>query len=148
MAWTSAGVAGGRGSLELSVTAALVHGGSPAMEQWRKERVGSPSRASPGRGRRCGDRATVAKKWGRWRSVWAVHRCGKTRKRAGGGAVEDDGALPFCRVQGGGNYGRLNGGRPLGLHGAGEVGVGVASMAWWHERKKWCSADTVREEEG
>jgi hypothetical protein len=62
--------------------------------------------------------------------------------------VEDDGALPFCRGQGGGNYGRLNGGRPLGLHGAGEAGVGVASMAWWHERKKWCSADTVREEEG
>jgi hypothetical protein len=40
-------VAGGRGSPELGQTAAPVHGASPAMEQWRKEHVGSPSRASP-----------------------------------------------------------------------------------------------------
>jgi hypothetical protein len=41
-------VASGRGSLELGLTAAPVHGGSPAMEQWRKERMGSLSQASPG----------------------------------------------------------------------------------------------------
>jgi hypothetical protein len=55
-------VAGGRGSPELSLTGTPGHDGSPAIEQWRMERVGSPSRASPGRGRRCGHWATVAKK--------------------------------------------------------------------------------------
>jgi hypothetical protein len=43
-------VAGGRGSPELDLTTAPMHDVSSAMEQWRKERVGSPSRASPGRG--------------------------------------------------------------------------------------------------
>jgi hypothetical protein len=48
-----------KGSLVLDLAAAPMHGGSSAMEQWREERVGSPSRASSGRGRRCGDRATA-----------------------------------------------------------------------------------------
>jgi hypothetical protein len=89
-------VAGGRGS-----PAAPMHGGSPAMEQWRKERMGSPSQASPGRGRWCGNRAMAAKKRQWWCSVWAVLGCGKKRKREGGSAVEDDGALPFYRGRGG-----------------------------------------------
>jgi hypothetical protein len=46
--WISVGVADGRGSLELGLTAAPLHGGSPTMEQWRMEHVGSPSRPSPG----------------------------------------------------------------------------------------------------
>jgi hypothetical protein len=74
-------VAGGRDSPELGLTVAPVHGGSPVMEQWRKEHVESLSQASLGRGRRCGDRAMAVKK----------------RKRVGGGEVEDDGALPFYR---------------------------------------------------
>jgi hypothetical protein len=95
-------VAGGRGSSELGLTAAPVHGGSPVMEQWRKERVGSPSQASPGRGRWCGDWATATKKRWWWRLVRAVLGRRKKRKREGGSAVEDDGALPFYRGRGGG----------------------------------------------
>jgi hypothetical protein len=101
-------VAGGRGSPELGLTATPVHGGSPTMEQWRKERVGRPSRASPGRGRQCGDRTMSAKKWRWWRSVWSVLGREKKRKRAGGGAVEDDGALPSYRGRG---WAAGNGGR-------------------------------------
>jgi hypothetical protein len=93
-------VVGGRGSSELGLTAALVHGGSTMMEQWRKERVGSPSWASPGQGWRCGNRAIAAKKRRWWCSVRAVPGRGKKRKRAGGGAVEDDGTLPFYRDRG------------------------------------------------
>jgi hypothetical protein len=94
-------VAGGRGSSELGLTAAPVHCGSPVMEQWRKERVGSPSQASPGLGRWCGDWATATKKRWSWRLVRAVLGRRKKRKRAGGSAVEDDGALPFYRGKGG-----------------------------------------------
>jgi hypothetical protein len=72
------------------------------MEQWRKEHVGSSSRASPGRGWRCGDRVMVAKKWWWWRSVRAVLDRGNNRKIVEGGAVDDDGALPFYRGRGGG----------------------------------------------
>jgi hypothetical protein len=45
-----------KGSLVLGLAVAPAHGGSPVMEQWREEHVGSPSRASPGCGRQCGDR--------------------------------------------------------------------------------------------
>jgi hypothetical protein len=86
-----------KGSLVLGLAAAPVHGGSPAMGQWREERMGSLSRASPGHRRWCGDRATAVKKRWCWRSVRAVLGHGKKRKRAGGGAVEDGGALPFYR---------------------------------------------------
>jgi hypothetical protein len=41
-------VDGGRGSPKLGLAAAPMHGGSPAMEQWKKEHVGSQSQASPG----------------------------------------------------------------------------------------------------
>jgi hypothetical protein len=95
-------VACGRGSPELGLTATPMHGGSPALEQWRKERVGSPSRASLGRGRWCGNWAIAAKKRWWWCSVRAVLGPRKKRKRAGQGAVEDDGALPFYRGRGGG----------------------------------------------
>jgi hypothetical protein len=44
-------------SPELSLMAALGHGGLPAMAHW-----GSPPRASLGRGRWRGDQATVLKK--------------------------------------------------------------------------------------
>jgi hypothetical protein len=44
-----------KGSLVLGLAAAPVHGGSPAMGQWREERMGSLSRASPGHRRWCGD---------------------------------------------------------------------------------------------
>jgi hypothetical protein len=81
--------------------AAPVHGGSLVMEQWREERVGSPSRASPGHGRRCGNRAMAAKKWRWWRSVRMVLGHGKKRMTPGGFAVEDGGALPFYRGRGG-----------------------------------------------
>jgi hypothetical protein len=37
-------VVGGGGSLELGLTSAPVHGGSPAMEQWRKEHMGRTER--------------------------------------------------------------------------------------------------------
>jgi hypothetical protein len=50
-------------SLELSLMAALGHGGSLVIGQRRERSTGSPSRASSGHGQRCGDRATVLKKW-------------------------------------------------------------------------------------
>jgi hypothetical protein len=65
-------MAGQRGSSELGLAAASVHGGSPAVAQRGEGCMGSPSRASPRRGRWCGDRAAAVKKR-RWRrSVWAV----------------------------------------------------------------------------
>jgi hypothetical protein len=82
-----------KGSLVLGLAAALVHGGSPVMEQWREEGMGSPFRASPGHGRRCGDWVTAAEKRRWWRSVWAALGHGKKRKRARGGVAEDGGAL-------------------------------------------------------
>jgi hypothetical protein len=48
------------------------------------------------------DRATVGKKQWRKHSVRAMLGLRKKRKRAGGGAVKDDGALPFYNVRGGG----------------------------------------------
>jgi hypothetical protein len=72
-------VAGGRDSPELGLTVALVHGGSPVMEQWRKEHMESLSRASLGRGRRCGDRAMAANKRRWWHSVRSMLGHGKKR---------------------------------------------------------------------
>jgi hypothetical protein len=89
-----------RGSSELGLTTAPMHGDSPAMEQWREEHVGSPSQASPGQGRRCGDRAAAAKKWQWWCSMRAVLGRWKKRKRAGEGAVEDGGLSPFIGAGG------------------------------------------------
>jgi hypothetical protein len=42
--------------------------------------------------------------------VRVVLRHGKKRKKAGGGAVEDDGALPFYRGRGGGRPGMAGSG--------------------------------------
>jgi hypothetical protein len=76
-------------SPELGLMAALGHGNSPAMVQRRERSTGSPSRASPGRGRRCGDWAMAVKKW-RWRcSVRGVLGRGEKRRRMGIGVVED-----------------------------------------------------------
>jgi hypothetical protein len=71
----------------LGLEAAPVHGGSPAMEKWREERVGSLSRASLGHERRCDNRATVLKKRRCWRSMRAVLGHGRKRKRVGGGVI-------------------------------------------------------------
>jgi hypothetical protein len=53
--------------------------------------------------------------------------------------------------EGGGNYGRLKRGESLGGDRWGSMAwekEGVASLAWWHERRRWRSAGAVREEEG
>jgi hypothetical protein len=75
----------------------LGHGGSPAVAQWGEGCALSPSQASPGRGRWCGDRATVVKK--RWWQypVRAVLGHGEKRRRVGRGAVDDGRALPLYR---------------------------------------------------
>jgi hypothetical protein len=75
-------------SLDLGLTAALGHGGSPALAQQRQRSMGSPSRVSLGCGRRCGDRATVVKKWQSRCSVRAAPGHGEKR-RMGRSAVED-----------------------------------------------------------
>jgi hypothetical protein len=86
---------------ELGLTAALGHGGSSAMTQRRESSTGSPSQASPGCGRQCGDQATAVKKW-RWRhSVRAALGHGEKRKGAGRGAMLDGGALHLYRGRGG-----------------------------------------------
>jgi hypothetical protein len=76
-------------SPELGLMATLGHSGSSAMAQRRERSTGSPSRASPGRGRRRGDQATVVKKWWWRRSMWATLGHGEKRRRTGRGAVED-----------------------------------------------------------
>jgi hypothetical protein len=53
----------GGGSPELGQAAAMGHGGSQAVAQRKEGCTGSPSRASPGHGRRRGDRATMVKMW-------------------------------------------------------------------------------------
>jgi hypothetical protein len=50
--------------------------------------TGSPSQASPGRGRQCGDRATAVKKRWRRRSVRAALGRGEKRRRVGRGATK------------------------------------------------------------
>jgi hypothetical protein len=50
-------------SLKQGLTVASGHNSSPAMAQRRERSTGSPSWASPGRRRRCGDRAMAVKKW-------------------------------------------------------------------------------------
>jgi hypothetical protein len=90
------------GSQELSLAAALGHGGPPAVAQRKEGCIGSPSRASPRLGRRCGDQATAVKKWWRRRLVRAAHGRGKKRRRAGRGVVENGGALPLYGGRGGG----------------------------------------------
>jgi hypothetical protein len=78
------------------------HGGSPEVVQRGEGFTGSPSRASPRRGRQCGGRATAVKKWQRRRSVRAALGHGESSRRARRGAMEDDGALPLYRGRGGG----------------------------------------------
>jgi hypothetical protein len=57
----------------------LGHDGSHGLAEQKEGCTRSPSRASPGRGRRRGDRATVVKKWW-WRSsVWVVLGCREKR---------------------------------------------------------------------
>jgi hypothetical protein len=74
---------------ELNLAAALGHDGPRVMAQQRERSMGSLSRASLGRERRCGDRATTVKKW-RWRRlVRAALGCGETRRSMGRGEVED-----------------------------------------------------------
>jgi hypothetical protein len=86
-----------RGSSVLGLAVALGHGGSPAAVQWGDRCMGSPYRASLGRGRRCGDRVTAMKKRRWWCSMWAVFWRGEKRRRARRGAVEDGGTLPLYR---------------------------------------------------
>jgi hypothetical protein len=76
-------------SLEFSLTAALGHGGLPAMAQLRERSTGSPSRASPGHGQWHDGRVTAVKKW-RWRhSVRLALEQGDKRRRTWRDAVED-----------------------------------------------------------
>jgi hypothetical protein len=72
------------------------------MAQREEGCTGSPSQASPGRGRKGGGQAMVLKKRRRRRSVRAAPGRGEKRRRAGRGAVEDGEALPLYRGQGGG----------------------------------------------
>jgi hypothetical protein len=73
--------------------AALGHCDSPTMAQRRERSTGSPSGASPGRGRWCGDPVMVVKKW-QWRhSVRAMLGRGEKTRRMGRGAVEDGKAV-------------------------------------------------------
>jgi hypothetical protein len=102
--WPAEGLTGARPS-GLSGARWLTDDG--AMESGAR---GRPSRTSPWRGWRCGDRATATKKRRWWCSVRVVLGRGKKRKRAGGGAVEDGGALPFYRGRGGRWLRRRNGG--------------------------------------
>jgi hypothetical protein len=91
-----------KGSLELGLVAAPRHGSSSVMGQRREGSTGSPSQASPGRGRRCGDRATAVKRQQWCCLVEALLKCGERERRAGRGVVEDGGALPFYRGRRGG----------------------------------------------
>jgi hypothetical protein len=59
--------------------------------------MGSPSWASPGRGRQRGGRAMAVKKRWRRRSVQAALGREEKRRRAGRGAVENGGSLPLYR---------------------------------------------------
>jgi hypothetical protein len=78
-----------RGSSELAIPAALGHGGSPVMVQWGERSTGSPSRASPGRGRWRGDQATAVKKqWRRW-LVWVALGHVEKRRRTGRRVMEN-----------------------------------------------------------
>jgi hypothetical protein len=92
--WSTVDYGRGRlkASLVLSLAAAPVLGGSSAMEQWRESAWGV--RFGPHRGTGDGV-ATGRRRW--WHSVWAVLGYGKKRKRAGGGAVEDGGAIPLLQ---------------------------------------------------
>jgi hypothetical protein len=83
--------------------AASGHGGLPEVAQRGEGCTGSPSRASPRRGRQCGGRAMVVKKRRRRRSVQAALGRRVKRRRAGRGAVEDNGALSLYRGRGGGS---------------------------------------------
>jgi hypothetical protein len=57
-----------------------VHGSSPEGAQQREGSTGNSARASPGLGRRCGDRATVGKRWRRESSATAALVLQKTGK--------------------------------------------------------------------
>jgi hypothetical protein len=72
-------------STELGQAAAPGHGGSPEVAQRGEGCTGSPSRASPGRGRQCGGHATTVKKQRRRRSVRAALGSGERGRRAGRG---------------------------------------------------------------
>jgi hypothetical protein len=91
-----------KGLPELCQAAVPVHGGPLVVMQRGEGYTASLSRASPGRGRWCGDRAMVVKKRWWWCSVQAVPGHGEKRRRVGRGAVEDGGALPIYTGRGGG----------------------------------------------
>jgi hypothetical protein len=76
-------------STELARAAASGHGCPPEVAQWGEGCVGSPSRASPARGRQCGGRAMAVKKRHRRHSVRAALGHGVKIRREGRGAVED-----------------------------------------------------------
>jgi hypothetical protein len=94
--WT-ADRGGGGGSSELGLAATPEHGSSPARAQQREGDTRILARASPGRRRQCGGRATAVKKRRRRRSVQATLRHEEKRRRMGRGAVEGGGALPLYR---------------------------------------------------
>jgi hypothetical protein len=89
-----------KNSPEIGLAAVLGHDRSLETAQWREGCTESPSRASPGRGWWCGDRATVVKRRRRWHSIRAVLEHGEKRRRAGRGEVEDGGSLPFIGAEG------------------------------------------------
>jgi hypothetical protein len=62
--------------------------------------TGSSSRASPWRRRQCRSRATAVMKWQRRCSVQAALGCGEKRRRAGRGAVEDEGLCLYIGAEG------------------------------------------------
>jgi hypothetical protein len=67
----------------------------PRLHKKDDELTGVQFRVTPEMERRRGDRATVVKRRRWWCSVRAMLKHGERGRRAGGGAVEDGGVLPF-----------------------------------------------------
>jgi hypothetical protein len=84
----------------MAVEALGAGGSSPTTAQRREGGTRSPSRASLGRGRQCGDRETTVKKWWWRHSLRAVLGLGEKRRRAGRGVVENGGSLPYIGAEG------------------------------------------------
>jgi hypothetical protein len=90
--WTGSGTDWwklGRGGVLAGVwpLATPKHVSTPARVQQREGSVGSPSRASPGLKRQCGDRVTAEKLWRRGNSMVAVLELGGRGKMRGGGVA-------------------------------------------------------------
>jgi hypothetical protein len=75
--------------------AAPDHDGLPRLHRKDEELAGVQFRASPKTERRRDDRATAMKMQRWWRLVRPMLKRGERGRRAGGGAVEDNGVLPF-----------------------------------------------------